>query len=130
MSEKINAIRNKVVQKFCRTVLWIDDDIHLEQGLATEGPFSLFRNKYDEFIKSNLLCHMMEFPAVRSSSDSYASMSEVDGVLHSCVSLALQADIVIVDWMLGSTDSTIDASFLLRACGDRKMPDVRDSLIT
>ena len=106
MSEKINAIRNKVVQKFCRTVLWIDDDIHLEQGLATEGPFSLFRNKYDEFIKSNLLCHMMEFPAVRSSSDSYASMSEVDGVLHSCVSLALQADIVIVDWMLGSTDSS------------------------
>lgn len=106
MSEIINAIRNKVVQKFCRTVLWIDDDIHLDQGLATEGPFSLFRNKYDEFIKSNLLCHMMEFPAVRSSSDSYASKSEVDGVLHSCVSLALKSDIVIVDWMLGSIDSS------------------------
>lgn len=106
MSEEINAIRNKVVQKFCRTVLWIDDDIHLDQGLAAEGPFSLFRNKYDEFTKSNLLCHMMEFPAVRSSSDSYASKSEVEEVLCSCKALALQSDIVIVDWMLGSIDSS------------------------
>lgn len=42
MNEVINEIRNKVIQKFCRTVLWIDDEIHLDQGLAAEGtPLSL-----------------------------------------------------------------------------------------
>ena len=45
MSEEINAIRNKVVQKFCRTVLWIDDEIHLDQGLAAEGTSPLFKDK-------------------------------------------------------------------------------------
>ena len=49
MSEEINAIRNKVVQKFCRTVLWIDDEIHLDQGLAAEGTSPLFKDKFEEF---------------------------------------------------------------------------------
>ena len=106
MSEEINAIRNKVVQKFCRTVLWIDDEIHLDQGLAAEGTSPLFKDKFEEFTKSGLLCHMMGFPETRPDSDPYASQAEVDEVLHSCVSLALQADIVIVDWKLGSTDSS------------------------
>ena len=114
MSEIINAIRNKVVQKFCRTVLWIDDDIHLDQGLATEGPFSLFRNKYDEFTRSSLLCHMMGFPAVRPGSDPYVPQPEVDEILPSCKALALQADIIILDWMLGSTDSSVYAEEIVK----------------
>lgn len=114
MSEEINAIRNKVVQKFCRTVLWIDDEIHLDQGLAAEGTSPLFKDKFEEFTKSGLLCHMMGFPETRSGSDPYASQSEVNEVLQSCVSLALQSDIVIVDWMLGSTDSSEHAERIIK----------------
>lgn len=114
MNEEINTIRNKVVQKFCRTVLWIDDEIHLDQGLAAKGTSPLFKDKFDEFTKSGLLCHMMGFPETRPDSDPYASPSEVDEVLHSCVSLALQSDIVIIDWKLGSTDSSKYAERIIK----------------
>lgn len=106
MNEEVRDIRNNIVRKFCRTVLWIDDEIHLDQGLAAEGTSPLFKNKYDEFIKSGLLCHMMGFPEIRPGSDPYASNAEVDDVLNSCKQLAHQSDIVIVDWMLGTTDSS------------------------
>lgn len=114
MNEVINEIRNKVIQKFCRTVLWIDDEIHLDQGLAAEGTPSLFRNKYDEFTRSSLLCHMMGFPAVRPGSDPYVPQPEVDEILPSCKALALQADIIILDWMLGSTDSSVYAEEIVK----------------
>lgn len=114
MNEVINAIRNKVIQKFCRTVLWIDDEIHLDQGLTAEGTPSLFRNKYDEFTRSSLLCHMMGFPAVRPGSDPYVPQPEVDEILPSCKALALQADIIILDWMLGSTDSSVYAEEIVK----------------
>ena len=106
MSEEVKTIRNNIVRKFCRTVLWIDDEIHLDQGFADEGASSLFKNKYDEFTKSGLLCHMMGFPETRSDTDPYASKPDVDEALHSCVLLALQSDIIIVDWMLGTIDSS------------------------
>lgn len=106
MNEDVKTIRNNIVRKFCRTVLWIDDDIHLDQGLSQNGNSTLFQNKFDEFTKSGLLCHMMGFPATRLGSDPYASDAEVEVVLNSCKALALQSDIVIVDWMLGTTDSS------------------------
>lgn len=103
MNEEVKTIRNNIVRKFCRTVLWIDDEIHLDQGLAAKGTPALFQNKLDEFTRSGLLCHMMGFPATINDSDPYFSQSMVDEVLGSCMSLALQSDIVIVDWILGST---------------------------
>ena len=106
MHEDVKTIRNDIVRKFCRTVLWIDDEIHLDQGLAQKETSSLFKRKYDEFTESGLLCHMMGFPAIMPGSDPYASDAEVNVVLNSCKVLALQSDIVIVDWMLGTTDSS------------------------
>lgn len=106
MNEEVKTIRNNIVRKFCRTVLWIDDEIHLDQGLAPKGTPTLFQNKFDEFTRSGLLCHMMGFPATINDSDPYSPQSKVDEVLGSCMSLALQSDIVIVDWMLGTTDSS------------------------
>ena len=106
MTEDAKKIRINIIKKFCRTILWIDDEIHLDKGLAFGGTDTLFKNKYDEFTKSSLLCHMMGFPEIRPGSDPYAPSSEVDEALRSSVSLALQSDIVIVDWMLGTTDSS------------------------
>lgn len=104
MTEDVKKIRNDIIKKFCRTILWIDDEINLDRGLAAEGAKPLFKNKYDEFTKASLLCHMMGFPATICDPDPY--QSRVDEVLSSCVSIALQSDIVIVDWMLGTTDSS------------------------
>ena len=106
MNEEVKTIRNNIVRKFCRTVLWIDDEIHLDQGLAPKGTPTLFQSKFDEFTRSGLLCHMMGFPEIRPGSDPFVPQSNVDEVLGACVSLALQSDVVIVDWMLGTTDSS------------------------
>ena len=114
MTEDVKKMRNEVVRKFCRTILWIDDEIHLDKGLDSEGANSLFKKKFDEFTKSGCLCHMMGFPEVRPGKDPYASEQEVAGVLRSCKTLALQADIVIVDWMLGTTDSSEYASWIIK----------------
>ena len=114
MNEEVKKIRNDIIKKFCRTILWIDDEINLDRGLAAEGAKPLFKNKYDEFTKASLLCHMMGFPEVRSDSDPYASNSELEDALRSCVSLALQSDIVIIDWMLGTTESSEYAQRIIK----------------
>ena len=106
MTEEVNIIRKEIVRKFCRTILWIDDEIHLDAGLTAERTNLLFKSKFDEFTKSGLLCHMMGFPDVRPGPDPYAPQVEVEDALNSCVLLAHQSDVVIVDWMLGSTDSS------------------------
>lgn len=114
MTDQVKGIRNEVIHKFCRTVLWIDDEIHLDTGLSSVGTNPLFKNKFDEFTRSKLLCHMMGFPEVRSGTDPFAPQQKVSEVLSSCVSLALQSDVVIVDWMLGSADSSEYAEKIIR----------------
>ena len=87
MNEEVKTIRNNIVRKFCRTVLWIDDEIHLDQGLAAKGTPALFQNKFDEFTRSGLLCHMMGFPEIRPGSDPVAPQSKLDEVNNSIDSL-------------------------------------------
>ena len=112
MTDGIQNRRDEVIHRFCRTILWIDDEIHLEKGLAEGG---LFKKKMDEFIQSHLLCHMQGFPEARSGNDPYAEQPEVEAAIKSCVSLARQADIVIVDWRLGSSDSSEYAKKIIRS---------------
>ena len=114
MTEEVKKIRNEIVQKFCRTILWIDDEIHLDKGLDGEGVNPLFKEKFNEFTKSGCLCHMMGFPEVRPGKDPYASELEVAEVLSSCETLAQQANIVIIDWMLGTTDSCEYATRIIK----------------
>ena len=114
MTEEVKKIRNEIVQKFCRTILWIDDEIHLDKGLDGEGVNPLFKEKFNEFTKSGCLCHMMGFPEVRPGKDPYASELEVAEVLSSCETLAQQANIVIIDWMLGTTDSCEYATIIIK----------------
>ena len=63
------ALRNKIIHKFCRTILWVDDEIDLLGGLGGENP--LFRDKFDEFTREGLLCHLKGFPPVGEGSDPY-----------------------------------------------------------
>lgn len=104
MTDVVEAIRKNIVRKFCRTVLWVDDEIFLDKGLD-QCP-QLFRAKFEEFSSAGLLCHLMGFPAVVSGPDPYSDPPALGKALESCENLARQADIVIVDWELGQRDSS------------------------
>lgn len=47
MDEEVKKLRDQIIRKFCRTVLWVDDEIDLQKGLGSAKP--LFRAKFDEF---------------------------------------------------------------------------------
>lgn len=103
MTDAVKAIRKDIVRKFCRTVLWIDDEILLDKGLD-QCP-QLFKAKFEEFSSAGLLCHLMGFPAVVSGPDPYGDPPVLGKALESCENLARQTDIVIVDWELGLRNS-------------------------
>lgn len=110
MEESEKNIRNDIIQKFCQTIVWIDDDIHLNEGLSDT---SLFGIKYKEFTDQGLLCHLMGFPTVKAEADMYADRPDVDMAVRACIKLSHQSDIVIVDWKLGSKDSSAFAEKII-----------------
>ncbi len=104
MTDAVKEIRKDIVRKFCRTILWIDDEIFLDKGL-NQCP-QLFKTKFEEFSSAGLLCHLMGFPTVVSGPDPYSDPPVLGKALESCEKLARQADIVIVDWELGLRNSS------------------------
>lgn len=121
MTEEARKMRNEIVRRFCRTILWIDDEINLDKGLVAPDANSLFKCKFDEFTRAGLLCHMLGFPEVRQGRDPYVAQEEVEGSVNTCIALATQADVFIVDWMLGGTDSSEYAERIIKKLvGDDK----------
>ncbi len=115
MDSQVETLRDEIIRKFCRTVLWIDDEIDLGKGLEHPDADALFRDKFDELTKSNLLCHMMGFPPARADDDGDGFVGNVQDVVTTCKALALQADIVIIDWMLGGQDSSVFAEEIIQS---------------
>lgn len=103
MTDAVKAIRKDIVRKFCRTVLWIDDEIDLAKGLNSCNP--MFAKKMKEFTDVGLLCHLSGFPTVRPGTDPYAEPEEVTTAIANAVPLACQAEVVLIDWELGTRDS-------------------------
>ena len=116
MNAEVANVRNEIVRKFCRTILWIDDGINLQEGLMVRKPVDspLFWEKLKEFSEAGLLCHLQGFPLVEDIEGDDPFSSEVGKEVEKCAKLALQADIVIVDWMLGSVDSSKYAQEIVR----------------
>ena len=117
MTQEVAKTRAEIVRKFCRTVLWIDDDIHLHDGMnsGVDPLPKLFRDKLAEFEGNGLLCHLKEFPHVLAGkkSDHYATTDAAAEAIKSCVTLARQADVVIVDWKLGDVESSQHAQKII-----------------
>lgn len=117
MTEQVENMRSEIVQKFCRTILWIDDDIHLCNDVknGVDALPTLFKNKLVEFEGNGLLCHLKGFPKVLAGkkSDPYAKAKTAEDAVKSCVVLAQQADVVIIDWKLGDTDSSQHAQKII-----------------
>lgn len=112
-SHVVLALRNKIIRKFCRTILWVDDEIDLLGGLGGENP--LFRDKFDEFTREGLLCHLKGFPPVGEGNDPYFKDPVVENAINECVRLACQADVVIVDWELGDGTTSKHAKRIVNA---------------
>ena len=116
MNERVKAARKEIIHKFCRTILWIDDEIHIE--VVQSGPDSgvktpkLFADKLSEFEQNGLLCHLKGFPQSVGKGDFYEDSA--DDVSRQCVKLARQSDVVIIDWMLGSVDSSEQAENIVK----------------
>ena len=123
MDAEVLKTRNEIVRKFCRTIVWIDDGINLQEGLKVRKPQDspLFWEKLKEFSAAGLLCHLQGFPQVEDSEGDDPFSSEVGNEVEKCAKLALQSDIVIVDWMLGSVDSSKYAQEIVkRLLGDKQ----------
>ncbi|MBQ9343661.1 MAG: hypothetical protein IJT88_00415 [Kiritimatiellae bacterium] len=123
MDAEVLKTRNEIVRKFCRTIVWIDDGINLQEGLTVRKPQDspLFLEKLKEFSAAGLLCHLQGFPQVEDSEEDDPFSSEVGNEVEKCAKLALQSDIVIVDWMLGSVDSSKYAQEIVkRLLGDKQ----------
>lgn len=122
MDVEVSKVRNEIVRKFCRTILWIDDGINLQEGLKVRRPVDspLFGEKLKEFSEAGLLCHLQGFPQVEDGEEDDPFSPEVGNAVEKCAKLALQSDIVIVDWMLGSVDSSKYAQEIVnRLLGDQ-----------
>ena len=123
MDAKVLKTRNEIVRKFCRTILWIDDGINLQEGLKVRKPVDspLFEEKLKEFSEAGLLCHLQGFPQIEDSEEEDPFSSEIGNEVEKCAKLALQSDIVIIDWMLGSMDSSKYAKEIVnRLLGDKQ----------
>lgn len=114
MDDTTQTIRERIIRHYCQSILWIDDEIHLDKGLSAEGANPLFYDKFQEFTKAGLLCHMMGFPDARPVADPYADQSKIDEAIDSCCQLARQSDVIIIDWMLGTTDSSDFAEKIIK----------------
>lgn len=116
MKEHAKAARKEIIRKFCRTILWIDDEIHIEatQSGSDSGAKTpkLFVDKLSEFEQNGLLCHLKGFPQSTGKGDFYDDSA--DDVSRQSVKLARQSDVVIIDWMLGSVDSSEHAQNIVK----------------
>ncbi len=113
MDEEVKKLRNQIVRKFCRTILWVDDEVDLQKGLGSAKP--LFRAKFNEFTDAGLLCHLKEFPPAGEGKDKYVPEQVVAKAIDDSILLAHQADIVIVDWELGNGTTSIHAQKIIKS---------------
>ncbi|MDR1498508.1 MAG: hypothetical protein LBS59_08950 [Puniceicoccales bacterium] len=110
--QQTEDLRKKIARRFCRVVLWIDDEINPTSppnAMAGDANFP-FQNACDDFAKNGVICQLRNFPQTTGSSDPYAPDSDV---VSECKYLAKQSDVLIMDWCLGSSDSAENAKAII-----------------
>ncbi len=115
MESQVKEKRKNIIRSFCRTILWIDDEIPLCDGEKVSLS-KLFKEKMSEFESHGLLCHLKGFPQTHADggSDFYVEEGAIEDAVRTCVKLALQADVVIIDWKLGDVDSSCHAQNIIK----------------
>lgn len=130
--EQLEDLRKTIVRQFCRTVLWIDDQIvsltdanvrdaikclsdsrHKKTRLGISKKIEdgqYFQNGVESFAKVGVICQLFNFPQINPSGLDPYSDSEP---LAQCKQLAKQADALIVDWYLGDSNDAGNAKAIV-----------------
>ncbi len=106
----ITELRKTIAKNFCRSVLWIDDEIvpDAETEQQRQKYVDFFVKRADEFSKKGILCHLKGFSASISGADADgqdAYGEDSDNGVSECVELSKRADVLILDWHLGIPDN-------------------------
>ena len=116
MTENVKNARLSVIKNYCKSILWIDDEIDLcgEPSLGGSETIDIrrriamkfFVDKANQFAAAGALCHLQGFEATSGvPNDPYAD-NPIDRQIEVCSRLAERADIVILDWFLGNSDNS------------------------
>jgi hypothetical protein len=116
------ATRTEVARSFCRSVAAIDDDIFdITDGLSKRRLSQLFEDLRRSCVDQGVLCHLHHYPrtsynpdADDSIEDAIAGSAPVKEHFQRAVKAAEAADVVILDWNLGSSNSHQHSQEILR----------------
>lgn len=103
----MNELRKNIIQRYCRSAIWIDDEIlddKISNGtdIGQERYFNFFVRVSQEFQAQGVLCSLKHFPQIGVDDD---DNEDSTNALETCKKLALKAEIIIIDWMLGAEES-------------------------
>jgi len=125
-------LRKTIARQFCQTVLWIDDqivsltDVNMHEAIKClsnarhkktrdgivkkieDGKY--FQHGVESFAKAGVMCQLFSFPQLDPTGHDPYSPPEP---LAQCKLLAKQADVLIVDWYLGSSDDAGNAKAIV-----------------
>src|SRR5882672_1095186 len=69
-------LRKRLAKEYCRSVLWLDDEIKPDAAsLQREKFLNFFVRIGDEFSKQHILCQLKGFPQIKGGDDPYADNS-------------------------------------------------------
>lgn len=125
-------LRKNIARQFCKTVLWVDDQIvSLTNGNGSDvikclkdarytkkrleivkkiDDSQYFQKGVDSFANEGVICQLFSFPQSEPTGDD--PYSDPEPLAH-CKLLAKQADVLIVDWYLGSSDDAGNAKSII-----------------
>lgn len=103
----MNELKRNIIQRYCRSAIWIDDEIlddQISDGtyIGQERYFNFFVRVAREFQEKGVLCSLKSFPQIGIDDDDNEESAQA---LEICKKLALNAEIIIIDWMLGAAES-------------------------
>lgn len=125
-------LRKTIARQFCKTILWVDDQIvsltdvnvsdaikclsdakhkKTRAGIVKKIEDGLyFQNGVESFAKAGVICQLFSFPQLDPAGQDPYSDPET---LSRCKLLARQADVLIVDWYLGSSTDAGNAKAIV-----------------
>ena len=101
-------IRHQVAKDYCRTIAAIDDDIFESvEGRTLSLRFAALQRSCAE---AGVLCHLHSYPKTSASPDDERAKQP----FSSAVSTAKAADVVLLDWYLGSDQNSGNPDHAIR----------------
>ena len=101
---KIKTIRSRITRDYCRTILWVDDQIKLSETdeVLSERYRSLFLPTAQAIHQEGVICQLQPVSQTGLTGDPDETPEELSAVKN----MAKSADVLILDWHLAGSDPT------------------------